>query len=230
MRDHIREVVVDTETTGLNIKSGDKVVEIGCIELINHIPSGKFFQTYVNPESKEVSSEAYRTHKLDNNFLKEQPLFKEIADDFIKFLSNDNLIIHNAKFDLGFINNELKLSGMPSLKNKVIDTLALAKQKIGTGAANLDALCKRFNISIAERKIHGAILDSTLLAEVYIELLGGRQRGFNFSKSSFNKQKKETEKRKNERTPAIIIDEEEQKEHKKFIKTIKNALWNKHAY
>ena len=180
MNRSIREIVLDTETTGLNPQNGDRIIEIGCVELINHIPSGNNIQLYFNPETKDVSEEAEKIHGIKNNFLKKQKFFRDKVDEIIKFISNDTLIIHNANFDVGFINQELKLCNKEKLKNSIVDTVKLARKKLGGGAVNLDALCRRFNIDISGRKLHGALLDSHLLAEVYIELLGGRQTGLEF--------------------------------------------------
>jgi len=226
----IREVVLDTETTGLSTKNGDRIIEIGCVELIDHVASGKNLQIYINPETKEVDEEAKKIHNIDNIFLKKQPFFRDKVNEFISFLSNDTLVIHNAKFDLDFINNEMNLCNRPPLKNPVIDTLTLAKKKIGSGAANLDALCKRYNISTIKRKVHGALLDSTLLAEVYLELLGGRQRDFNFFNKKNNSTNKQTFAKKARKTKVATLSNEEINEHKAFVKTIKNNIWSKHTY
>jgi len=230
MNKQIREVVLDTETTGLNVNDGDRVIEIGCVELINHVATGKNFQTYINPESKRVEERAVSIHKIDNSFLKNQPLFRDKIEEFMEFLCEDIIVIHNAKFDLGFINNEIKLCGKPPLKNPIIDTLALARKKIGAGPASLDALCKRFNISISERKIHGALLDSTLLAEVYIELLGGRQRNLDFLGKEEIDITKKISKKLLKKTKLIMPTKEETTSHKRFVKTIKKALWEEHNY
>ena len=230
MDNKTREIVLDTETTGLNAKNGDRVIEIGCVELIGHIPSGKTFQTYLNPESKQVSKDAIKIHNIDNEFLKTQPVFKNKANEFINFLSNDILVIHNSKFDLEFLNNELKLCQMKPINNLIVDTLVLAKRKIGTGQANLDSLCKRYNISLDQRKVHGALLDATLLAEVYIELLGGRQADLNFLTGNQTKDKNNAINKKNKETKKIIVKNEDINAHKNFVKSIKNALWSKHSY
>ena len=187
-----REIVVDTETTGLSFKDGDRVIEIGCVELIDNIASGRNLQIYLNPETKSVSEDAIKVHNLDNNFLKQQPKFRDKAEEFLNFIKNDTLVIHNAQFDVGFINNELEICDRPKIKNEIVDTLFLARKKFGSGAASLDALCKKFNIAKEKREVHGALLDSMLLSEVYIELLGGRQRGFNFTQEqSALKEKKQ---------------------------------------
>ena len=171
----IREVVLDTETTGLSFESGDKLIEIGIVELINHIPTQKYFHKYLNPQ-RSVSESAFKVHGLNNEFLKDKPLFSDIVDEMLNFISGDTIIIHNASFDLGFLNNELSSINYAQIKNlQVIDTLKMAREKFPGSPASLDALCRRFSINNAERDLHGALLDSSLLANVYLELLGGNQ-------------------------------------------------------
>lgn len=169
-----REIVLDTETTGLSPATGDRLVEIGCVELINHIPTGRTFHVYLNPE-RDMPEEAYRVHGLTNEFLADKPLFASIVDDFIAFLDEAVLVIHNAAFDIGFLNAELEKAGRPALRNTVVDTVTLARE-INPGArASLDALCKFYGIDNSRRTLHGALLDSEILADVYLELIGGRQ-------------------------------------------------------
>ncbi|KKB08415.1 DNA polymerase III subunit epsilon [Devosia geojensis] len=169
-----REIVLDTETTGLSPATGDRLVEIGGVELINHIPTGRTFHVYINPE-RDMPEEAYRVHGLSNEFLADKPLFAAVAEDLVDFLDDATLVIHNAAFDIGFLNAELEKVGRPALTNEVIDTVALARQ-INPGArASLDALCKLYGIDNSRRTLHGALLDSEILADVYLELIGGRQ-------------------------------------------------------
>ena len=171
----MREIVFDTETTGLDPKTGDRVVEIGCIELFNHIPTGKSFHRYLNPE-RPMSIDAARVHGLDDAFLKDKPLFAAIADELVEFFGDANLIAHNAAFDMGFINAELARLDRQALGDeRVIDTLMLARRKHPGSPASLDALLSRYQIDASRRTLHGALLDAELLAEVYIELIGGRQ-------------------------------------------------------
>lgn len=171
----MREIVLDTETTGLNPKTGDRLVEIGAVELVNHIPSGNHFHVYINPE-RNVPDEAYRVHGLSTEFLKDKPLFSAVVDDFLAFIGDDPLVIHNADFDMGFINWELGLLKRPAITNdRVVDSLALARRKHPGGSNTLDALCSRYAIDNSKREKHGALLESELLAEVYLELIGGRQ-------------------------------------------------------
>ena len=171
----MREIVFDTETTGLDPRNGDRVVEIGCVELINHIPSGRRFHRYVNPE-RGMSIDAARVHGLDDAFLKEKPVFAAIAGELVEFIGDATLIAHNAQFDLDFLNLELGRAGHPLLAaDRIVDTLMLARRKHPAGPNSLDALCARYQIDRSRRTLHGALLDAELLAEVYIELIGGRQ-------------------------------------------------------
>ena len=171
----MRRVVLDTETTGLNPLSGHRIVEIGCVELDDNIPTGKEWHSYVNPE-RNVPEAAEAVHGLSTKFLSDKPLFSDISDDLLLFIEGAELVIHNAKFDIGFLNNELSLIKRPIIKmEKTIDTVVLARKTLPGAAASLDALCKRFNIDLSRREKHGALLDAQLLAEVYLELTGGRQ-------------------------------------------------------
>lgn len=174
----MREIVLDTETTGFKANEGDRLVEIGCIELVNHIPTGRHYHVYINPE-RAMPEEAFKVHGLSDEFLKDKPLFAAVAQDFCDFIGEDPLVIHNAQFDLSFLNAELaRLSGFPHIAmERAIDTVRLARQKFPGAQASLDALCKRFNIDNSARVKHGALLDAELLAEVYLELIGGRQQG-----------------------------------------------------
>ena len=170
----LREIVLDTETTGLSPAGGDRLVEIGCVELINHVPTGRHHHVYVNPE-RDMPEEAFRVHGLSDEFLRDKPKFSEVAQGFVDFIGSDTLIIHNAPFDMGFLNAELETCGLGRLGNDVIDTVMLAR-KIHPGArVSLDALCKHYGIDNSRRTLHGALLDSEILAEVYLELIGGRQ-------------------------------------------------------
>ncbi|MHB1102520.1 MAG: DNA polymerase III subunit epsilon [Devosia sp.] len=169
-----REIVLDTETTGLSPVTGDRIVEIGCVELVNHIPTGKHFHVYLNPE-REMPDDAFKVHGLTDDFLRDKPLFSAIAEEFLRFIGNATLIIHNAPFDIGFLNAELEKARLPSLANAVIDTVMLAREVHPGARVSLDALCKHYGIDNSRRTLHGALLDSEILAEVYLELIGGRQ-------------------------------------------------------
>ena len=171
----MREIVLDTETTGLDPLLGHRLVEIGAVELFNHIPTGKIYHSFINPQ-RDVPREAEAVHGLSDAFLKDKPVFSKIADEFLEFIGDTVLIIHNASFDVGFLNAELGfIKRPPILYERIIDTLALAKKRHPMGPNSLDALCKRYGIDIAKRTKHGALLDSELLAGVYLELIGGRQ-------------------------------------------------------
>jgi len=171
----MREISFDTETTGLNPRGGDRLVEIGGVELINHIPTGNMCHLYINPE-RDMPEEAFRVHGLSEEFLSDKPKFAEVADEFLEFVGDGTLVIHNAAFDMGFINMELERAGRRIIPNtQVIDTLDLARRKHPTGPNSLDALCSRYGIDNSKRVKHGALLDAEILAEVYLELIGGRQ-------------------------------------------------------
>ena len=171
----MREIVLDTETTGLNPATGDKIVEIGCVELINHLPSGETYHQYINPE-RPMPEEAFAIHGLSDEFLADQLVMNDVAESFLEFIGDAPLIIHNAEFDLRFINAELKALDRPILaKARAIDTVVLARTAFPGAPASLDALCKRFGIDNTSRSLHSALLDAQLLAEVYLELIGGRQ-------------------------------------------------------
>jgi DNA polymerase-3 subunit epsilon len=171
----MREIVLDTETTGLDPYQGHRLVEVGCIELLNRIPSGQSFHRYVNPE-RDVPAEAFAVHGLSGEFLKDKPFFAEVADELIAFIGDAPLVAHNASFDLGFINAELERAGLAAIpRDRVIDTLLLARRKHPGSPNRLDDLCARYSVDSSRRVKHGALLDAELLAEVYLELIGGRQ-------------------------------------------------------
>jgi DNA polymerase III subunit epsilon len=171
----MREIVLDTETTGLSPRDGHRIVEIGAVELINHMPSGRNFHVYLDPQ-RDMPKEAEAVHGLSASFLRGKPLFAAVAQDFLSFVDDALLVIHNASFDMAFINWELKAVGHQGIDmGQVIDTLAIAKQKHPMASNSLDALCKRFGIDLSKRTKHGALLDAELLADVYLELIGGRQ-------------------------------------------------------
>ncbi|MEM7119911.1 MAG: DNA polymerase III subunit epsilon [Pseudomonadota bacterium] len=176
----MREVVLDTETTGLDVLAGHRIVEIGCVELVNHVPTGNTFQRYLNPD-RANEREAFEVHGLSDSFLSRQMRFREVADDLMDFLADSPLIIHNAAFDLGFLNFELEQAGHPRISGeRVVDSLELARRTFPGQANSLDALMRRFEIDATARTHHGALLDAELLAQVYLELRGGRQQGLGF--------------------------------------------------
>lgn len=169
-----REIVLDTETTGLNPLTGDRVVEIGGVELFNHVPTGRHFHQYINPE-RRMNEDAFSVHGLSDEFLADKPRFAEIADQMLEFFGDAVLIAHNAPFDVQFLNFELEKAKRPTLRNRIIDTVTLARDKHPGARVSLDALCKHYGIDNSRRTLHGALLDSEILADVYLELIGGRQ-------------------------------------------------------
>ncbi|PJE27554.1 DNA polymerase-3 subunit epsilon [Pseudooceanicola antarcticus] len=173
----MREIVLDTETTGFEPEQGDRLVEIGGVELYNHVPTGETYHVYINPE-REVPEEAFKVHGLNYEFLRDKPVFRDVAQGFLDFVGDAKLVIHNAAFDMKFLNAELGWLGLPQLPwEQALDTLAIARKKFPGSPASLDALCRRFGIDNSARTLHGALLDSEILAEVYLELIGGRQPG-----------------------------------------------------
>ncbi len=170
----MREIVIDTETTGLDPNDGHRIVEVACLELLHHVPSGRKFHRYVNPE-RDMPAEAYAVHGLSAEFLAGHPRFADIADELIAFIGADPVVIHNAEFDLAFLNAELARLGRPRLASSFVDTLAIARRRFPGAPASLDALCRRFAIDLSVREKHGADIDCGLLAQVYLELLGGRE-------------------------------------------------------
>lgn len=172
-----REVVLDTETTGLSFLTGDRVVEIGCVELVNHIPTGRSFHRYVNPE-RAMDDVAFEVHGISDAFLRDKPKFSAVAEDLLRFVGDATIIAHNAPFDIGFLNFELGKANLPALSNQVIDTVQVARDVHPGARVSLDALCKHYGIDTSRRTLHGALLDSEILAEVYLELIGGRQVAF----------------------------------------------------
>ena len=171
----MREIVLDTETTGFEPNEGDRIVEIGAVELFNHLPTGRTYHQYINPK-RNMPEAAFNVHGLSEEFLSDKPVFKDIVQEFIDFIKNSKLVIHNASFDMKFLNAELGWVNRPALPmHQAIDTLAIARRKFPGSPASLDALCRRFGIDNSSRTLHGALLDSEILAEVYLELVGGRQ-------------------------------------------------------
>ena len=228
----IREIVLDTETTGMNPAEGDRMVEIGCIELINHMPTGKHLQLYINPE-REISAEVIAVHGITNEFVADKPTFEECYMEFIDFIGKDSkLVIHNAEFDMKFLNYQLGKVGHPAISwSRVIDTLGMARKKFPGSPANLDALCRRFDIDNTERTYHGALLDSELLAEVYLELIGGRQHGLGFSsqKGSSDSKKAQMVKanRKYREPRSFEVSDKEKAAHAALLEKLDDPIWTK---
>ena len=226
----MREVVLDTETTGLHFRGGDRIVEVGCVEVINYVATKKTLQFYCRT-NKKMSTDAKKISGISNEFLKDKKTFSEQCLLFLNFINDDPLIIHNAEFDIGFLNNELNIIGRAPLRNKIIDTVSLARKVLNTRIANLDYLCRRFSIDLTKRKLHGALLDAHLLAEVYLELKGGKQITIDLD----TKEKKYQDFKKNNsptknKTVILNTDEEDIASHKLMVKRIKEALWNKYNY
>ena len=228
----MREVVIDTETTGLSFDEGHKIVEIGCIELINHIPTGSQYHQYINPQ-RDIPDASFKIHGYTREFLSKYPLFLQIADSFLEFVADSPLIGHNIKFDTSFINGELKSTkNKQILTNDFIDTLAIAKRHFPGNPNSLDALCKRFKIDLSKRTKHSALVDAQLLADVYIELMGGKQTSLSLTKeeSSINNTayniKKNSQIKPRERSNRLTV--EEIKQHAQFIESLgPKALWLK---
>ncbi|MEZ5930708.1 MAG: DNA polymerase III subunit epsilon [Alphaproteobacteria bacterium] len=229
----MREIVLDTETTGLDPQDGHRVVEIGGVELINHIPTGRTYQEYINPE-RDMPAEAEKVHGLSEAFLADKPVFAAIVEGFLAFLEEDGqgeaspatLVIHNASFDMKFLNFELGQLGHARIGNdRVIDSLALARQRFPGAPANLDALCRRFDVDTSARTKHGALLDSELLAEVYLGLIGGRQPGLDLAidrqsgRATTARERTRREPRPHAPTPAEL------EAHQTFLQQIKGPLW-----
>lgn len=229
-----REIILDTETTGMDPFEGDRIVEIGCVECINHIPTGNHYHVYINPE-RDVPAEVVAIHGLTGEFLKDKPTFSEIHGDFLEFIGDAKLVIHNAAFDMKFINHHLGEMGAAAIpSSRVIDTLIMARQKYPGSPANLDALCKRFLIDNSNRTLHGALLDSELLAEVYMELLGGRQTGLGLSDDGSSDSESpiialDKRSKKTVREARVFpIPEDELKAHADMIADLGDkAMWNK---
>ena len=213
----MKEVLLDTETTGLSSVS-DKIIEIACIEIDDHIPTGKKFHVFLNPEM-EISQGAYDTHGISKEFLVDKPKFKDIADDFINFIEGKKIVIHNADFDLAFLNKELKESGLKLInKDQIVDTLTIAREKYPGAQNSLDALCKRYRIDNSRRQKHSALLDCELLAKIYIELLDKKEPTLNLQLKQDEEAQEEIKALENRKQIIVPISEEEKKTHLEFLK------------
>ncbi|WP_425097790.1 DNA polymerase III subunit epsilon [Tropicibacter sp. S64] len=244
----MREIVLDTETTGFEPESGDRIVEIGAIELFNHMPTGRTFHEYINPE-RDMPDEAFGIHGIGPDLLvsgpraakpgevtlKDKPVFKAVGQAFLDFIEDSNLVIHNASFDMKFLNAELKWMGLPQIVySRAVDTLAIARKKFPGSPASLDALCRRFGIDNSNRTLHGALLDSEILADVYLELIGGKQPDFGLAapvqKGNGSAQQVETDWRPKPRSTPLPprITEKEKAAHATFVAKLgEKALWLK---
>lgn len=222
-----KKIILDVETTGLSYKNGDKIVEIGCVELIDLIPTGRTLQIYINP-LRSMHKDAERITGITNEFLEDKPTFDQIADEFLDFVKDSTLVIHNARFDIGFLNNELQLCNRPLFNlDEVIDTLMIATRKFPGAPANLDALCKRFGVSLESRNVHGALIDCYLLAEVYINLMGGKQSGLSFEPLETTKNVEITRSRKYYKSRQYLLSENEKALHAKLVEEITDPIWKK---
>lgn len=225
----MREICFDTETTGLYADNGDRIIEIGAVELVNHIPTGREYHVLINPE-RDVPIEAVKIHGIDNDVLKDKPVFKQIAQEWIDFVGEDSLLVaHNAEFDIKFINMELERCGLPKYDfDRVVDTLAIAKKQFPKLHNSLNDLCKRFGIDNSSRTLHGALIDSQLLAKVYLQLMGGNEPSINFISNQNEHMKSENEKYNKIKIIErhFEISEEEQNNHINFLQNdIKNSIW-----
>lgn len=234
----MREIVLDTETTGFEPTEGHRIVEIGAVELFNHLPTGRTYHQYINPE-RAMPKEAFEVHGLGDDFLRDKPVFKAVGQAFLDFIGDAKLVIHNAAFDMKFLNAELEWAGLPGLPNdRAVDTLMIARKRFPGSPASLDALCRRFGVDNSAREKHGALLDSEILAEVYLELVGGRQPDFGLSAASNTPSSGQQRAGADEAwrprpRPAPLpsrITEEEAARHAAFVAKLGDgAIWKKRA-
>ncbi len=229
----MREVVLDTETTGFDPQGGDRVVEIGAVELYNHMPTGEVYHVYINPE-RSMPQEAFEVHGLGDDFLRDKPVFSEIAQSFVDFVRGDKMVIHNAAFDMKFLNYELVQLGIAEMPYaQAIDTLEIARKKFPGSPASLDALCRRFGVDNSAREKHGALLDSEILAEVYLQLIGGQQPGFELaaeSRGAGSQIRSAEEWRARPRTTPLPsrLTEEEKSAHTAFVEKLgEDSVWSR---
>lgn len=228
----MREIVLDTETTGFEPEQGDRIVEIGAVELFNHVPTGKTYHQYINPE-RAMPQEAFEVHGLSDDFLRDKPVFADVAQAFIDFIGDARLVIHNAAFDMKFLNAELSWVQHPQIPfDRAVDTLAIARRKYPGSPASLDALCRRFGIDNSSRRLHGALLDSEILAEVYLELIGGKQPdfGLNVSQTRSDAGADMSEWRPKPRPAPLAsrLSESEKAAHAAFVEKLGDAaLWKR---
>jgi DNA polymerase-3 subunit epsilon len=221
----MREIVLDTETTGLKANDGDRLVEIGCVELDNHVATGQHYQAYINPE-RDMPDEAFNVHGLSEEFLSDKPLFSDVIDGFLEFIEDSTLIIHNAEFDIGFLNAELCNIGKPTIPmERAIDTVKIARQKFPGSRVNLDALCSKFQIDNTNRTLHGALLDAQLLSEVYLELVGGRQPGLKLATEKAKIMSETVESTTQRTARAHAPTSNEATAHEEFLGQLTDPIW-----
>ena len=221
----MREIVLDTETTGLDALGGHRIIEIGAQELLNHVPTGNHYHCYINPE-RDVDQGAYDVHGLSREFLSDFPTFDGIVEEFLMFIAEDTLIIHNARFDMGFINMELGRLKRPDIPmNRVVDTLQIARRRYPGAQASLDALCRRFEIDNSHRDLHGALVDANLLAAVYLELIGGRQPGFELAADAVPESAPEIRESAARPPRNFVASAAEQEAHQELLNQITDPIW-----
>lgn len=224
----MREIVLDTETTGLDPEAGHRIIEIGCVELENHVPTSRNLQLYLNPD-RDIPEDSFRVHGLSSEFLADKPRFSDVAHQFLEFIAEAPLVIHNAEFDLKFLNAELARSGLPPIPaERAIDTVRIARQRFPGAQASLDALCRRFEIDLSERSLHGALLDCQLLAAVYLELRGGRQPGLILAEEKGRESSsRELRADRPPRPPRPHNPSRaEQEAHARMLEKLKDPLWS----
>ncbi len=223
---NLREVVLDTETTGLSAKDGHRIIEIGCVELINRVKTGKTFHAYINPQ-RPVAPNAFEVHGISDEFLADKPLFKSVVSSFLNFIGNSSLIIHNALFDMQFLNNELAIMAFPTLPmHRAIDTLVIAKKKFPGSQYSLDALCRRFNISLHTREKHSALVDSELLAMVYLRMLAPEQSIMQLrARSDYSAHEQNTGRTGTRHKRQFKVSDLELSEHRELLSKIKNHIY-----
>ncbi len=223
----MREIVLDTETTGLDPNSGHRIVEIGCVETRHHITTGESFHVYINPE-RDMPEEAFKVHGLSEQFLSDKPVFAEVVEDLLSFIGDAPLVIHNADFDMKFLNAELKRVGRPLLdRDRAVDTVTMARRKFPGAQANLDALCRRFEIDLSRRDKHGALLDAELLADVYLQLRGGAQPGLELAGDTSRAGGASVVVERQARPPrAHAPSAEELAAHAALVESLKDPVWS----
>ena len=221
----MREIVLDTETTGLDPKLGHRIVEIGAVELVNHIPTDNIYHCYINPE-REVDQGALEVHGLSTQFLSQFETFENVVDEFNAFIKGDPIIIHNAPFDIGFLNSELLAIGRNAIdENRIIDTLPMARQKFPGAQVNLNALCRKYNIDNSHRDLHGALVDADLLASVYLELIGGKQPGLGLANERKKQSITEPIVQKERVKRVFAVNETELEAHSRLLDSLANPIW-----
>ena len=221
----MREIVLDTETTGLDPKLGHRIVEIGAVELVNHIPTDNIYHCYINPE-REVDQGAFEVHGLSTQFLSQFETFENVVDEFNAFIKGDPIIIHNAPFDIGFLNSELVAIGRNAIdENRIIDTLPMARQKFPGAQVNLNALCRKYNIDNSHRDLHGALVDADLLASVYLELIGGKQPGLGLANERKKQSITEPIVQKERVKRVFAVNETELEAHSRLLDSLANPIW-----